>query len=149
MTETSLLDQITVRLRAEGGRMTSQRRLILEALQDCPDHPTAEEIYDKARINDSSLNLSTVYRTLRWLEEEGFVSTRWFEDERRQERFDPISADNPDHNHFRCRVCNTIIEFPEPLIEVIKSGYQQVFGGQVENTTLTLYGICQACLEKE
>ncbi len=129
--------------------MTSQRRLILATLQECPDHPTAEEIFELARRKDSDLHLSTVYRTLRWLEEEGFVSPRWFEDERRQERFDTLSAANRDHDHFRCRICNTIIEFSEPLMDEIKSAYQRRFGGRVESATLTFYGVCEHCLERE
>lgn len=142
----SLLDQVTDKLHAEGGRMTSQRKLILEALASCPDHPTAEEIYLRACENDAMLHLSTVYRTLRWLEDEGFVSPRWFEDEHRQERFDTVHDDNGDHYHFRCRICNTIVEFPEPLVEEIKTSYQFNFGGQIESATLTLYGICQGCI---
>ena len=129
--------------------MTAQRRLILEALESSPDHPTAEEIYLRAREDDSSLHLSTVYRTLRWLEEEGLVSPRWFEDERRQERFDPVSSENSDHYHFRCRICNEIIEFPEPMIEMIKTTYETRYGGQVESATLTLYGICANCQKEQ
>jgi Fe2+ or Zn2+ uptake regulation protein len=140
----SLLNQVTQKLRADGGRMTAQRRLILQVLESCDDHPTAEEIYERARQDDATLHLSTVYRTLRWLEEEGFVSPRWFEEDRRQERFDPV-MDPEDHYHFRCHICNTIVEFPEPLIETIKAAYQIRFGGTVESATLTLYGVCQDC----
>jgi Fe2+ or Zn2+ uptake regulation protein len=148
--EMTLVEQVTEKLRAEGGRMTAQRRLVLEALGNSPDHPTAEEIYTRAREMDTSLHLSTVYRTLRWLEEEGFVSPRWFEDERRQERFDPVSGDDRDrdHHHFRCRICNGIVEFPEPVIEEIKAAYENRFGGKVESATLTLYGICAECQKR-
>ena len=143
--ETSLIEQATQKLHATGGRMTTQRRLILEVLDSCPDHPTAEEIYSRACESDETLHLSTVYRTLRWLEEEGLVSPRWFEDERRQERFDTVVDDGSDHYHFRCRVCNEIIEFAEPRIEEIKTAYEARFGGQVESATLTLYGVCSRC----
>jgi Fe2+ or Zn2+ uptake regulation protein len=139
-----LVDQVSEKLRADGGRMTAQRRLILEVLATSPDHPTAEEIYRRARESDSALHLSTVYRTLRWLEEEGLVSPRWFEDERRQERFDTL-VDSEDHFHFRCRVCNEIIEFSDPLIDQVKAGYERLFGGRVESATLTLYGTCERC----
>jgi Fe2+ or Zn2+ uptake regulation protein len=125
--------------------MTAQRRLILQVLECTPNHPTAEEIYLRARDLDDTLHLSTVYRTLRWLEEDGFVSPRWFEDERRQERFDPVSPETGDHHHFRCRVCNAIIEFPEPLVVEIKQAYEVHYGGRVESATLTLYGVCAAC----
>lgn len=143
-TAVNFLDQVTKKLRAEGGRMTAQRKLILDVLETCSDHPTADEIYNRARESDSSLHLSTVYRTLRWLEEEGFVSPRWFEDERRQERFDPVVSQQ-DHHHFRCRRCNEIVEFPEPMIEQIKASYERQFGGKVESATLTLYGVCEKC----
>ena len=148
MENLSLIDRVANRLRSEGGRMTNQRRLILETLEGCPDHPTAEEIYDRARQNDNSLHLSTVYRTLRWLEEEGLVSPRWFEDERRQERFDPVSAGNHDHYHFRCRVCNAIVEFSDPQLDELKNTYHRRFGGIIESATLTFYGICERCLEQ-
>ena len=143
--EATLLDQVTEKLRAEGGRMTAQRRQILEVLESGEDHPTAEEIYQRARAADESLHLSTVYRTLRWLEEEGFVSPRWFEDERRQERFDPVTQASADHHHFRCRICNEIVEFSDPLLEKIKDTYQEQFGGRVESASLTLYGVCEKC----
>lgn len=142
--QVSLVEQVSHRLHAEGGRMTAQRRLILITLANCADHPTAEEIYERACQADSSLHLSTVYRTLRWLEEEGLVNPRWFEDERPQQHFDPVNAES-DHYHFRCRACNAIIEFPEPLIDLIKQTYEQRYGGQVDSASLTLYGICREC----
>ena len=74
MIQTPLAAQVTQTLRAQGGRMTAQRRLILDLLQESDSHPTAEELYALARQSDPSLNLSTVYRTLNWLEERGFVS---------------------------------------------------------------------------
>jgi Fe2+ or Zn2+ uptake regulation protein len=141
----SLIQQVTQKIRSDGGRMTAQRKLILAVLQSYTDHPTAEEIYIRALEQDSSLHLSTVYRTLRWLEEEGFVSPRWFDDERRQERFDTVSDDKNDHHHFRCNVCNQIVEFSEPMIEDIKSFYEERFGGKVDSASLTLYGICEEC----
>jgi Fe2+ or Zn2+ uptake regulation protein len=143
-TVNTLVAEVTEKLRSEGGRMTAQRKLILDVLETCSDHPTAEEIYVRAQESDSSLHLSTVYRTLRWLEEEGFVSPRWFEDERRQERFDTV-FERQDHYHFRCRLCNEIVEFPEPLTDQIKASYEEKFGGRVESATLTLYGVCEKC----
>jgi Fur family transcriptional regulator, ferric uptake regulator len=52
---------------SRGGRMTSQRKIILDSFRLANEHPTAEDIFRLARKHDPSLNLSTVYRTLRWL----------------------------------------------------------------------------------
>lgn len=138
-----LVQQVTERLRAQGGRVTAQRRLILETLDTVSTHPTAEELYEQARRHDPTLNLSTVYRLLRWLESEGLVSSRWFEGEPHRERFDP--AQPADHDHFLCLTCKRVIEFNEPLTEAMKDRFTQKFGAQVMSATLVLYGQCADC----
>lgn len=148
MPHSSMTDQVAQRIRSEGGRMTAQRKLVLAALQDLPGHSTAEQIYLRARQDDPDLHLSTVYRTLRWLEESGFVSPCWFAEESRAERFDSRSSGGlqPGHYHFVCRLCGEVIEFDEPRLDSLAAGFQQSFGGRVEATDLTLYGLCQSCL---
>ncbi len=136
-------------LSSTGGRMTTQRRLILAALAESPNHPTAEEIYHRVLPKNPALNLSTVYRTLRWLEQEGLINSRHFEGEPHQDRFDPIADERPDHHHFRCRVCNRIIEFDAPLLEQVKQIFVRQQGGQVESAALVLYGLCRECAVKK
>ncbi|NMB88307.1 MAG: transcriptional repressor [Chloroflexi bacterium] len=129
--------------------MTGQRRLILKTLDLFSGHPTAEEVYDRVKCIDPTVNLSTVYRTLRWLEKSGFVSARRFDDKPRQDRFDTQTTDGAAHQHFRCRVCNQIIEYTEPLIEVIKSNYASQNNCVVESATLVLSGICPDCRQRQ
>lgn len=125
--------------------MTAERRLIIETLAASTDHPTAEQIFERASQEHADLNLSTVYRTLRWLEQEGLVNARLFENEPRQERFDPVGAHEADHFHFRCRNCGKIIEFPAPQISVIKQQFADEHGAEVDSASLTLYGLCSDC----
>ena len=93
------------RIRAHGRRMTHQRRLILELLENRGGHPSAEELFVQARQSDPDINLSTVYRTVRWLEAEGLIEPRRFEGTARKERFDPRSPG--DHHHFVCESLRT------------------------------------------
>ncbi len=144
---TILVDQVTQRLRQQGGRMTSQRRMILETLQCLGCHPTAEEIFAVVSRRDPSLHLSTVYRTLRWLEQEGLVSGRRFDEAERTERFDPVSP--AEHHHFICTVCKNVIEFDHPLIEQVKTEFSRQNGARVANASLMIYGVCAACIQKE
>jgi len=139
----TLIQHASERLRSEGGRMTAQRRLILEALECLGCHPTAEDVYDEVRQRGSGLNLSTVYRTLRWLEQEGLISARRFDDEGRQERFDPALP--AEHHHFVCSVCKCVIEFDDPLIDNIKAGFENSTRSIVELASVTLYGKCNRC----
>jgi Fe2+ or Zn2+ uptake regulation protein len=138
--------EATERLRTQGGRMTAQRRLILETLETLSDHPTAEQVFDIARQRDPALNLSTVYRTLRWLEQENLVSTRLFAEGRRQERFD--AALPSEHHHFMCTDCKRVIEFDTDLIETIKSRFEAEAGACVATGAIVLYGLCEACSQR-
>ena len=142
----ALIQETSQRLRLQGGRMTPQRRLILQILESLASHPTADELYFLARQHDPTLNLSTVYRTLRWLEQEDLVSTRVFHEERRQERFDP--AYPSEHHHFMCTGCKTVTEFDSRLMDQIKVQFEQTTSVFVQTGTIVLYGLCQECLSK-
>lgn len=145
--ENAQMETIRRTLHASGGRMTAQRRLIFETLTACDDHPTAEELFARVSRIQPDLNRSTVYRTLRWLEQAGLVNARRFEGEPRMERFDPVGERPAEHHHFRCRGCGAIIEFPAPLLEKIKADFSAEHGAVVESASLTFYGLCAACRE--
>lgn len=138
-----LIEKARSRLHSQGGRMTAQRRLILEALVRSGDHPTAEEVYSLVKQDDPNLHLSTVYRTLRWLEAEDLVSTRLFKEDRRQERFD--AALPSEHHHFMCVKCKSVIEFDTDLIAAIKDQFEKDTGASVEYGSIVLYGLCPDC----
>ena len=142
----NLIDQVETLIHEQGGRMTVQRRLILETIQALSGHPTAEEIFLSASEVDESLHLSTVYRTLRWLEEQGLVTPRYFEEDRRQERFDTVNENvQKDHYHFRCQHCQRIIEFSDLQVEAIKKNFSEKFAAEVQQANLVLYGVCEEC----
>lgn len=140
-----LVREAQSRLRSQGGRMTAQRRLLLSILDSLGEHPTAEELFHLARQRDTALNLSTVYRTLRWLEHENLVSTRVFAEDRRQERFD--AALPSEHHHFMCTNCKNVIEFDTELLEAIKIRFREQSGTMVRTGSIVLYGLCRNCIQ--
>lgn len=139
----SLSEKLTTLSHQRGERMTSQRRNILDTLEAMPGHPTAEELYERVRQSDASIHLSTVYRTLRWLESLGVICHRHFADDRNPDRFD--AGPHTDHYHFRCQTCGKIMEFDQPLVDDIKARYAEKTGATIDNVDLTLYGTCAAC----
>jgi len=149
MSNDPLTLQVTETVHAQGGRMTPQRRLILDLLQSDPSHPTADELFLLAKRIDPSLNLSTVYRTLNWLEEQGFVNPRRFDDNHTHKHFDPVLSETSDCHHFHCRRCDRVLEFSapsvNPLIQQIETEFSHQYGLQVEGVSLVLYGLCQTC----
>ena len=54
-------------------RYSKQRELVLHTVEQLCDHPTAEEIFDKAAPECPGLSLGTVYRNLNSLVEAGRV----------------------------------------------------------------------------
>lgn len=142
----NLIQETQKRLQAQGGRMTTQRRLILKSLQTMDSHPTAEELHAVVVKKDPSLHLSTVYRTLRWLENEGLVKSHYFGEER-QERFDP--AQPSEHYHFVCTECKSVIEFDTLLVNAIKAQFELHSGAHVNTGNVILYGICASCRSME
>ena len=141
-----LIERARARVHAAGGRMTGQRRLILESLAALPGHPTAEEVHARAARHDPALNLSTVYRTLHWLEAEGLVEPRRFPGHGRHDHFDLARARG--HHHFLCSLCQRVVEFDEPGIESIVRTYARRNKLRVTSTSLVLYGVCAECGSK-
>jgi Fe2+ or Zn2+ uptake regulation protein len=143
----SLIEQVQKQLVDSGGRMTPQRRMILQKLESFPGHPTAEELYLSLIEEAPDLNISTVYRTMRWLEQEGMISSLWLGDDRGQERFDAGLVE--EHHHFICTRCKGVVEFSTPVVDEIKARFEAEFGGSVEAASVALSGLCAACQADE
>ena len=65
-------------IRAGGSKMqyrnTRQRKIVLEAVQEHHDHPSADQIYLEIRAKDPRISRGTVYRNLNILSEEGQIT---------------------------------------------------------------------------
>lgn len=62
------LDELTRRWRRRaGGRMTAQKRLVLQALLDIEGHPSVDEVFENARVSLPELSRTTVFRILQSL----------------------------------------------------------------------------------
>jgi Fe2+ or Zn2+ uptake regulation protein len=143
-----LLLQAAEALRASGGRMTAQRRAILETLQDLGGHPTADQVYAAARERDQAIHPTTVYRTLGWLADAGLVNPRHLEARGdRCEHFDPALP--AEHHHFVCTHCGRVIEFRSRQIEELKAQFAQQHHVSIERAFLSMHGLCEQCREEQ
>jgi Fur family ferric uptake transcriptional regulator len=80
---------------SRGMRMTGQRRVIARVLGEAQDHPDVEELYRRASKIDDKISISTVYRTVRLLEDAGIVERHEFRDGRA--RYEPAPDEHHDH----------------------------------------------------
>ena len=142
----SLLVQAEEILRSSGGRMTSQRRLILETLDGMGGHPNAEQVCAAVHKVNSEVHPSTIYRTLSWLGTAGLVKAQYLEaaEGDRCEHYEPAAPQ--EHYHFVCSGCGKVIEFASKLAQLLRSQFAEQWGARVDQTTLTLYGLCAECL---
>ncbi len=67
--------QIVSVFRSRGCRITEQRRQLVSLIVHNPEC-SCKELYYMARNDDNTIGRATVYRTVRTLEEFGFIRTR-------------------------------------------------------------------------
>lgn len=105
-------------LRRTGQRATRQREHIFSVLLGKRDHPTADEVYARARAEMPSISLATVYNCLEALSASGLVKQVNFE--REPTRY---CANLTTHAHFYCKESGEIqdVELSEEIIDLLKS----------------------------
>lgn len=142
-----LAERMREALEEQGGRMTRQRRTILEVLQESDCHLTARQVFERAHRRDRRVTLSTVYRTLDLCKELGLVRSRRLDPEQGPEWFEPTEPE--EHYHFICTRCGNVIEFQAPEI----NGLLQRLRGEMHVTprraSISIYGLCRRCAQVE
>ncbi len=122
------------------GRLTRQRRVILDELRSLKTHPTADELYNRVRKTLPRISLGTVYRNLETLSESGDI--RKLEFGGGQMRFD---GDVKDHYHIRCLRCGRVGDIPAGLVEKSVCRKKHVGGFTVLDCDLHFTGVCDQC----
>jgi Fur family ferric uptake transcriptional regulator len=134
MTKPETLEEQCAR---KGMRMTDQRRVIAQVMEQASDHPDVEELYRRASAIDPRISLSTVYRTLNLFEEAGLVTKHDFKDGRA--RFEPIPDEH--HDHLIDIRSGKVIEFRNEEIEAIQELIAKRLGYKLVDHRLELYAV--------
>ncbi|KQY43620.1 MULTISPECIES: Fur family transcriptional regulator [Rhizobium/Agrobacterium group] len=122
-------------LRDGGVRVTRQRAAILKILANAEDHPDASELHRRAKEIDATVSLSTVYRTLSALQQQGVVHRHAFESA--TARFE--TADAPHHDHLIDIDTGAVIEFRSDKIEQLQAEIAAELGYDLVRHRLELY----------
>ena len=130
-------DTLLDRLEAKGLRMTDQRRVIAEVLDESQDHPDVEELHARATARDERISLATVYRTVKLFEEAGLLDKLEFGDGRA--RYE--DAEREHHDHLIDMKSGEVIEFVDPEIEALQEKIAERLGYRLMGHKLELYGI--------
>ena len=124
-----------------GKRTTSQRRLLLDLILQSEGHLDADELYRRAREQEPSISLSTVYRNLKLFKELGLVDELHFAEAHHHYEAKATAQ----HHHLVCLGCGKVIEFTSPLAERMKSQIQRENDFAVTGTEVRMKGYCARC----
>ena len=122
---------------AKGMRMTEQRRVIARILQSAEDHPDVEELYRRAVAIDNRISISTVYRTVKLLEDAGIIERHDF----REGRARYEQAGDGHHDHLIDLRSGHVIEFRNEEIEHLQRDIARRLGYRLIDHRLELYGV--------
>lgn len=132
--------QLGERLSASGFRFTPQRRHVYDVLSQKLDHPTAEEVFIRAKKGMPEISLATVYNCLDALVESGMV--RQVQLQRGATRFCPNMEE---HAHYHCDTCGAVFDVMLPA----NSGFApKPKGFKVDHYDIAVHGVCAGCARK-
>jgi Fur family ferric uptake transcriptional regulator len=136
----SLLDELARR----GIRITGQRKILVETIQESERHLDAATLLERARQRDPGVNRATVYRTLELLKKLRLVDELDLMHLNGEKHFYEAKT-NVDHIHLACFECGKIEEFSSPLFEDLKAEITRKRGFQIRVTRLEVGGRCSGC----
>ena len=131
--------------RRSGMRLTSQRRIVLEVLDESEAHLDAERVYHQANERDPNISLATVYRTFAALRQLGLIQQRHLT---RDDQRGYYEIADRQHFHFTCLRCGRVIEFDTPFITQIQQELADEMGVEVIQARLYLEGKCAVCVDE-
>ena len=118
-----------------GVRMTNQRRIIIELIDEADDHPDVDTIYRRAIEVDKTISLATIYRTVGVLEQAGIVDKLEVGDGKA--RYE-LSGEH--HEHLVDVDSGEIHEFQHEELEALKEKIARDMGFELVGHLLELFG---------
>lgn len=135
-----MIDSFIQKLRAEGYRVTPQRTVILQILSDSGGHLTPVEIFQSAKRMLPGMTEATVYRTLNFLSQHGFVLAAHIGNGQLV-----YEITGRAHHHLICRACGHTHEIDHQLLKALYEQFQEKTGYQIDTLHVTFFGLCLGC----
>jgi Fur family peroxide stress response transcriptional regulator len=134
-------EELSVRLKQLGIRLTPQRLAIAEVVVNSGDHPSVKEIFERVKAFFPYVTLATVYSTLDVLERAAIVRELPFQ---RQSRYD---ANLSPHANLVCVSCGAVVDADvgQKLVAELKNTLEQETKFEVASQRVDFYGYCSRC----
>ena len=128
-------DTLLSRCLAKNIRMTSQRQIIIQVIEESDDHPDVDQLYLRSVELDNTISIATVYRTVKLLEEAGLIERLEFGDGR--SRYEEAGEH---HEHLVDIETGEAHEFYNEELEMLKTEIAREMGYELIDHRLELYG---------
>ena len=128
-------DPLLSRCLAKNIRMTSQRQIIIQVIEEADDHPDVDQLYLRSVELDNTISIATVYRTVELLEEAGLIDRLEFGDGR--SRYEEAGEH---HEHLVDIETGEVHEFYNEELETLKTEIAREMGYDLIDHRLELYG---------
>ncbi len=134
-------EELSVRLKQLGIRLTPQRLAIAEVVVNSGDHPSVKEIFERVKAFFPYVTLATVYSTLDVLERAAIVRELPFQ---RQSRYD---ANLSPHANLVCVSCGAVVDADvgQKLVAELRNTLEQETQFEVSSQRVDFYGYCSRC----
>ncbi len=125
-------------------RNTEQKEILIKYLKEHKnEHLTIKQISLDLKNN---LGLTTIYRIINSLIEEGTVTKIPFENKQGYcYRYNSFDNNCKNHYHLICEKCNKLYHFESKEVEKLNKEAIDEEGFEINNDRVIFYGICKNC----
>ena len=134
-------EHLSKQLSTSGFRFTPQREHVYGVLMEQRDHPTAEEVFIRAKRRMPEISMATVYNCLDALVQSGCA--RQVTVDRGATRFCPNMRE---HCHFYCDSCAKVFDIDLPSEG--PDGITLPKGFKAARFEIAIHGVCPQCGKK-
>lgn len=131
-------------LREAGLRLTPQRAMVLDAIYHASGHLTADEVYERVRSSSPYVDLSTIYRTLQFLKQQGLIGELRLDGE--PARYEAMRT-GEEHHHALCTRCGCMLHIDPADLEALEQLLLEKYGFHTSLVHVLVPGLCAACAE--
>ena len=122
-------------------RNTWQKTAVLEELSSSAEFVSAQELHQKISKSGKKLGLTTVYRALTEMVEQGMADSLSISDGEMRYRI----CTPEHHHHLICRNCGKTVEFDMPGFEELAQAVAKANGFAELSHEVELFGVCAGC----
>ena len=123
-------------------RQTKQQTAVAAALATIEGFTSAQALHELLRVKGEKVGLTTVYRHLQALADDGQVDALRTDDGETVYR---RCVGEEHHHHLVCRLCGATVEVSGPEVEAWATEMAKKHGYTDVSHTLEVFGTCAAC----